>query len=70
MIHIYDIDTGHPPPPTQVEYVQEFQDVDLARFVPKEVDSTGITVAAVDRFTAKSKPTKETNGECLKLFCQ
>uniref|UniRef100_A0A4W5RU30 Zinc finger CCCH domain-containing protein 15 n=1 Tax=Hucho hucho TaxID=62062 RepID=A0A4W5RU30_9TELE len=53
----------------EVEDVQEFQDIDLARFVPKEVDNTGITVAAVDRFTAKSKPTKETDDDQLNGAC-
>ncbi|CAB1328089.1 unnamed protein product [Coregonus sp. 'balchen'] len=53
----------------EVEDVQEFQDIDLARFVPKEVDNTGITVAAVDRFTAKSKPTKEINDDQLNGAC-
>ncbi|CAG00335.1 unnamed protein product, partial [Tetraodon nigroviridis] len=30
----------------------EVQDIDLSRFVPKEVDNTGITVATMDRFTS------------------
>ncbi|CAM9198525.1 unnamed protein product [Lampetra planeri] len=31
------------------------QDIDLSRFVPQEVDNTGITVAAVDRFASRNK---------------
>ncbi|XP_061693901.1 zinc finger CCCH domain-containing protein 15 [Syngnathoides biaculeatus] len=47
----------------------EVQDIDLSRFVPQEVDHTGITVAAVDRFTSRSKSQmkdqdKELNGAC------
>ncbi|KAJ8416912.1 hypothetical protein AAFF_G00327900 [Aldrovandia affinis] len=45
----------------EVEDVQAFQDIDVAGFVPKEVDNAGITVASADRFTAKSQPTKETD---------
>ncbi|KAL0961668.1 hypothetical protein UPYG_G00352820 [Umbra pygmaea] len=52
----------------EVNDVQEFQEIDLASIVPKEVDIAGITVAAVDRFTDKIKPTKKTedqfNGAC------
>lgn len=33
----------------------EFQDIDLSRFVPQEVDNTGITVASTDRFTSRNK---------------
>lgn len=33
----------------------EVQDIDLSRFVPQEVDHTGITVAAVDRFASRNK---------------
>ncbi|XP_034537180.1 zinc finger CCCH domain-containing protein 15 [Notolabrus celidotus] len=33
----------------------EIQDIDLSRFVPQEVDNTGITVASTDRFTSRSK---------------
>lgn len=32
----------------------EVQDIDLSRFVPQEVDNTGITVASTDRFTSRS----------------
>lgn len=31
------------------------QDIDLSRFVPQEVDNTGITVASTDRFTSRNK---------------
>lgn len=43
----------------------EIQDIDLSRFVPQEVDNTGITVAAVDRFTSRNKtePTETENGD-------
>ncbi|XP_028662059.2 zinc finger CCCH domain-containing protein 15 [Erpetoichthys calabaricus] len=34
------------------EETEEVNDIDLARFVPKEVDDSGITVAAMDRFSA------------------
>ncbi|KAL0985609.1 hypothetical protein UPYG_G00159410 [Umbra pygmaea] len=36
-----------------------FQDIDVARFIPQEVDHDGITVASADRFAAK--PTTVTN---------
>ncbi|KAJ8260468.1 hypothetical protein GJAV_G00182560 [Gymnothorax javanicus] len=46
----------------EMEEVEEvYQDIDVARFVPKEVDSAGITVASSDRFTAKSEPSEETD---------
>lgn len=32
----------------------DVQDIDLSRFVPQEVDNTGITVASTDRFTSRS----------------
>lgn len=32
----------------------EVQDIDLSRFVPQEVDDSGITVASTDRFTSRS----------------
>ncbi|XP_008298451.1 zinc finger CCCH domain-containing protein 15 isoform X2 [Stegastes partitus] len=38
----------------------EIQDIDLSRFVPQEVDNTGITVASMDRFA--SRGTTETTG--------
>lgn len=43
----------------------EIQDIDLSRFVPQEVDNTGITVASVDRFSSrnKTKPTEEDGGK-------
>ncbi|XP_067466781.1 zinc finger CCCH domain-containing protein 15 [Thunnus thynnus] len=43
----------------------EIQDIDLSRFVPQEVDNTGITVASTDRFTSRNKtqPTGEDNEE-------
>ncbi|XP_029306413.1 zinc finger CCCH domain-containing protein 15 isoform X1 [Cottoperca gobio] len=33
----------------------DIQDIDLSRFVPQEVDNTGITVASTDRFTSRNK---------------
>lgn len=33
----------------------DVQDIDLSRFVPQEVDNTGITVASTDRFTSRNK---------------
>ncbi|XP_026046418.1 zinc finger CCCH domain-containing protein 15 [Astatotilapia calliptera] len=33
----------------------DIQDIDLSRFVPQEVDNTGITVASMDRFTSRNK---------------
>lgn len=50
--------------------ITEVQDIDLSRFVPQEVDNTGITVAATDRFTSRTKlePTddneEQLNGAC------
>ncbi|XP_029926680.1 zinc finger CCCH domain-containing protein 15 [Myripristis murdjan] len=48
-----------------------FQDIDLSRFVPKEVDNTGITVASMDRFTSRNKtqPTETDNEEQLNGAC-
>ncbi|KAM3862676.1 zinc finger CCCH domain-containing protein 15 [Diretmus argenteus] len=48
-----------------------FQDIDLSRFVPQEVDNTGITVASVDRFTSRSKirPTATDDEEQLNGAC-
>lgn len=43
----------------------EVQDIDIARFIPKEVDNAGITVASADRFAAKAPPTNDTDGETL-----
>ncbi|KAA8583487.1 hypothetical protein FQN60_014695 [Etheostoma spectabile] len=49
----------------------DVQDIDLSRFVPQEVDNTGITVASTDRFTSRSKtqPTKTDNEEQLNGAC-
>ncbi|XP_030012012.1 zinc finger CCCH domain-containing protein 15 [Sphaeramia orbicularis] len=49
--------------------VTEIQDIDLSRFVPQEVDNTGITVASTDRFASRNKtePTEteeQVNGAC------
>ncbi len=59
----------------QVEEIDEVQDIDIARFILKEVDNAGITVASADRFTARAPPKNYADGEmllniflCL-LFC-
>ncbi|KAI4899617.1 hypothetical protein NFI96_019631 [Prochilodus magdalenae] len=49
----------------QVVEEEEFQDIDIARFVPKEVDNTGITVAAADRFTSRVPANGETDDHKL-----
>lgn len=48
----------------------EVQDIDLSRFVPKEVDNTGITVATMDRFTSRNKtqPTEIDNGNSMLII--
>jgi len=49
-----------------------FQDIDLSRFVPQEVDNkVGITVASMDRFTSrnKSQPTAEDDEEQVNGAC-
>uniref|UniRef100_H2SHR5 Zinc finger CCCH domain-containing protein 15 n=1 Tax=Takifugu rubripes TaxID=31033 RepID=H2SHR5_TAKRU len=54
----------------EVNVSVEVQDIDLSRFVPKEVDNTGITMATMDRFTSRNKtqPTEideeQLNGAC------
>ncbi|XP_034463890.1 zinc finger CCCH domain-containing protein 15 [Hippoglossus hippoglossus] len=49
----------------------EYQDIDVSRFVPQEVDNTGITVAATDRFTSRTKlaPTDDDNTEQMNGAC-
>uniref|UniRef100_A0A3Q1GE34 Zinc finger CCCH domain-containing protein 15 n=1 Tax=Acanthochromis polyacanthus TaxID=80966 RepID=A0A3Q1GE34_9TELE len=43
----------------------EEEDIDLSRFVPQEVDNTGITVASMDRFSSRTTDTTEQlNGAC------
>uniref|UniRef100_A0A3Q3VZ92 Zinc finger CCCH domain-containing protein 15 n=1 Tax=Mola mola TaxID=94237 RepID=A0A3Q3VZ92_MOLML len=53
------------------EEEEEVQDIDLSRFIPQEVDHTGITVATIDRFTSRSKtqPTETDNEEQLNEAC-
>ncbi|XP_060733124.1 zinc finger CCCH domain-containing protein 15 [Tachysurus vachellii] len=41
------------------------QDIDIAHFILKEVDNTGITVAAADRFSSRLQPTSETDDHKL-----
>ncbi|XP_023150197.1 zinc finger CCCH domain-containing protein 15 [Amphiprion ocellaris] len=46
------------------------QDIDLSRFVPQEVDNTGITVASMDRFSSRTTDTTEAdNDEQLNGAC-
>ncbi|XP_028279930.1 zinc finger CCCH domain-containing protein 15 [Parambassis ranga] len=49
----------------------DVQDIDLSRFVPQEVDNTGITVASMDRFTSRNKTetTEPDNEEQLNGAC-
>ncbi|XP_010748059.3 zinc finger CCCH domain-containing protein 15 [Larimichthys crocea] len=49
----------------------EVQDIDLSRFVPQEVDNTGITVASTDRFTSRkqAQSTKADGEEQLNGAC-
>ncbi|XP_041866564.1 zinc finger CCCH domain-containing protein 15 [Melanotaenia boesemani] len=48
----------------------DVQDIDLSRFVPQEVDNTGITVASMDRFTLRNHTeTKAEDGEQLNGAC-
>lgn len=43
----------------------ELHDIDVARFVPQEVDCSGITLAATDRFKAKKQAAGETDDNKL-----
>ncbi|XP_016424430.1 zinc finger CCCH domain-containing protein 15-like isoform X1 [Sinocyclocheilus rhinocerous] len=49
----------------EMEDTEEVQDIDIARFIPKEVDNAGITVATADRFTAKAPTTNDTDDNKL-----
>ncbi|XP_043105478.1 zinc finger CCCH domain-containing protein 15 [Puntigrus tetrazona] len=49
----------------EVEEIDEVQDIDIARFIPKEVDNAGITVASADRFSARAPPTNDTDDNKL-----
>lgn len=50
----------------EVEEVEEqCQDIDIARFVLMEVDHTGITVAANDRFSSQVRSSKDTDDNKL-----
>ncbi|ROL52363.1 Zinc finger CCCH domain-containing protein 15 [Anabarilius grahami] len=48
-----------------VEDSDEVQDLDVARFIPKEVDHAGITMASADRFTARAPPSNDTDDNKL-----
>lgn len=52
----------------QMEDMENVQDIDIARFVPKEVDNAGITVASADRFSARVPPLNDTDGELLYIL--
>ncbi|XP_073701901.1 zinc finger CCCH domain-containing protein 15 [Garra rufa] len=43
----------------------EIQDIDMARFIPKEVDNAGITVASADRFGGRAPKTNDTDDNKL-----
>ncbi|XP_065148886.2 zinc finger CCCH domain-containing protein 15 [Paramisgurnus dabryanus] len=47
----------------EVNDIDDIQDLDLARFVPKEVDNANITVASADRFS--TRPTNDTDDNKL-----
>lgn len=55
----------------QMEDATAFQEIDLAGFVPLEVDNrTGITVASADRFSSsKRRPTQETDDDQVNGAC-
>ncbi|XP_026883969.2 zinc finger CCCH domain-containing protein 15 isoform X2 [Electrophorus electricus] len=41
------------------------QDIDIGRFIPKEVENTGITVASADRFTSRVPPASQMDDQKL-----
>lgn len=47
----------------------DVQDIDLSRFVPQEVDHTGITVASTDRFSSRNETATADNEEQLNGAC-
>ncbi|KAM4729681.1 zinc finger CCCH domain-containing protein 15 [Anableps anableps] len=49
--------------------ITDIQDIDLSRFVPQEVDHTGITVASTDRFSSKNETAIADNEEHLNSAC-
>lgn len=49
----------------EVEDMENVQDIDIARFIPKEVDNAGITVASADRFSARVPSTNDTDDNKL-----
>ncbi|XP_077586102.1 zinc finger CCCH domain-containing protein 15 isoform X2 [Stigmatopora nigra] len=52
----------------EIDASAQVQDIDLSRFVPQEVDYTGITMATMDRFASRSKKKDQDkdqlNGAC------
>ncbi|KAI7808415.1 zinc finger CCCH domain-containing protein 15 [Triplophysa rosa] len=49
----------------EMEDMENVQDIDIARFIPKEVDNAGITVASVDRFSARVPTINDTDDHKL-----
>ncbi|XP_029031530.1 zinc finger CCCH domain-containing protein 15 [Betta splendens] len=49
--------------------ITEVQDIDLTRFIPQEVDCSGITVASLDRFTSKKTSSGTENEEQVNGAC-
>ncbi|XP_043992778.1 zinc finger CCCH domain-containing protein 15 [Gambusia affinis] len=47
----------------------DVQDIDLSRFVPQEVDHTGITVASTDRFSSRNEAATGDNEDQLNSAC-
>lgn len=51
-----------------MEDMEDVQDIDITRFIPKEVDNAGITVASADRFSSRVPPINDTDGELLNII--
>ncbi|XP_054879369.1 zinc finger CCCH domain-containing protein 15 [Poeciliopsis prolifica] len=49
--------------------LSDVQDIDLSRFVPQEVDHTGITVASTDRFSSRNETATGDNEDQLNSAC-
>ncbi|XP_014871811.1 zinc finger CCCH domain-containing protein 15 isoform X2 [Poecilia latipinna] len=47
----------------------DVQDIDLSRFIPQEVDHTGITVASTDRFSSRNEVATGDNDDQLNSAC-
>ncbi|XP_028847285.1 zinc finger CCCH domain-containing protein 15 [Denticeps clupeoides] len=59
-----DYDDDYEDGVTQVEDGEMYEDIDISRFIPKEVDCAGITVASADRFS-KVQPASDTDDNKL-----